>query len=206
MIAVQTTSTIAGRCALVCIAMAMLAFVPGTATAQQTDRDQFNEPNTNRFGGDFMWFELKAATPSPGTLGGQDVVGRCRDHCKHDSKCRAWSLVKAGVQAHDAKCWLKNTIPPANHDTNVTSGVMARELELATDRPGFDLPSAPGNATSVKACQSLCTQNQACVAWVFKYSRARPANSQCFLKKDIPAAVQNECCTAGVVFRDPVVR
>lgn len=173
----------------ICIAIAILGLCPAVASAQQAAQSQEAEQNTNRNGGDFNSLNVKTQT---GGFRG-DVVSQCRDACQSDKTCRSWALVKAGVLGPDAKCFLKNTLPPTNHDTNVISGVAIRELEPNTDRFGFDLPSAPGNAKSVAECQSMCVKDKKCAAWVFM-----PSKSQCFFKNQVPAAFQNNCCTAGV--------
>jgi hypothetical protein len=64
----------------------------------------------NRPGGDFR--SLAA-----------DAAQACRAACAADAGCRAWTWVKPGVQAAEARCWLKSVVPPARPDACCTSGV-----------------------------------------------------------------------------------
>ena len=37
----------------------------------------------------------------------------CRDACQKEGRCKAWTYVKPGIQADNARCWLGNRIPTA---------------------------------------------------------------------------------------------
>jgi len=74
--------------------------------------DSVMEVNTNRFGEDYR--DLDLTVPDPAL---------CAQACKEDVKCRAWTYVKPGVQADDARCWLKDKVPPPSPDDNCVSGV-----------------------------------------------------------------------------------
>lgn len=52
-------------------------------------------------------------------------VGGCKARCADELRCRAFSLVRAGVQdpVHTV-CWLKDAIPPPNVDPNVVSAIV----------------------------------------------------------------------------------
>ena len=80
-------------------------------TQQQPQRLPQLEYNTNRYGSDY-----KAEYPV-------DTPEQCRLLCVNDSNCRAFTWVKAGVQAPAAKCWLKHSVPEPNGDGNCVSGV-----------------------------------------------------------------------------------
>jgi hypothetical protein len=74
------------------------------------------EQDTNRFGEDYKGLDLD--TPEPAL---------CAEACMQEAKCRAWTYVKPGVQADNAKCWLKNKVPPPSPDDNCVSGVNKRK-------------------------------------------------------------------------------
>jgi hypothetical protein len=73
------------------------------------------EQDTNRFGEDYK--DLDLDTPEPAL---------CAEACMKEAKCRAWTYVKPGVQADNAKCWLKDKVPPPSPDDNCVSGVNKR--------------------------------------------------------------------------------
>jgi hypothetical protein len=70
------------------------------------------EENTDRFGEDFM--DLDLGVPDPAL---------CAEACMKEEKCKAWTYVKPGVQADNARCWLKDNVPPPSPDDNCVSGV-----------------------------------------------------------------------------------
>ena len=70
------------------------------------------ESNTNRQGSDFRWFDL------------DDGADACASACQADGRCRSFTWVKPGVQGRSARCWLKNSVPAASHNTDCISGVM----------------------------------------------------------------------------------
>jgi len=69
------------------------------------------ELRTNRGGGDYTDMALKEARPE-----------LCRDACRRDPKCAAFTYVNPNVQGPDARCWLKSTVPAPTHDLNCVSG------------------------------------------------------------------------------------
>jgi hypothetical protein len=70
------------------------------------------ELNSNRPGHDYRDFDLREARPE-----------LCRDHCAEDRACRAFTYVKPGIQGEYARCWLKDSVPPAEHAPCCASGV-----------------------------------------------------------------------------------
>lgn len=72
------------------------------------------EMSTDRFGGDYHSFELKASD--------KDEV--CKDACEADTKCRAWTYARPGYLGKDARCFLKNQIKPPHRKPGFTSGVV----------------------------------------------------------------------------------
>jgi PAN domain/Peptidase family M23 len=69
------------------------------------------ELDTNRYGQDLYGFE---------TPGWQE----CQSRCANDSRCRAWTYVKPGIQGAAAHCWLKDGVPEAGADACCVSQVL----------------------------------------------------------------------------------
>jgi hypothetical protein len=88
-----------------------LTRVGGGAAATMGER----EHDKNRWGGDFNSFAV-----------GSDHTDTCEDACKNDPKCLAWTYVKPGIQASQARCYLKNVIPAISDDVCCVSGTKAR--------------------------------------------------------------------------------
>ena len=76
------------------------------------------ERNTDRPGGDYMNFEIQ---PSIGGLGTAETA--CQNACVRNTLCRAWTLVKPGIQGPNARCWLKSSVPAKRANGCCTSGV-----------------------------------------------------------------------------------
>jgi len=75
------------------------------------------EISTDRWGGDYRSFEVK----------NEDKAERgdtCRDACKDDNKCRAWSFARPGYVGKNARCFLKNDIKPPRRRPGYISGVV----------------------------------------------------------------------------------
>jgi hypothetical protein len=73
------------------------------------------EPDTDRMGGDYTSVTLPA----------QSVPRDCQALCAADgNRCKAWTYVKAGVQAANPRCWLKNSVPAGKPSNCCSSGVM----------------------------------------------------------------------------------
>ena len=77
--------------------------VPGTGSMAN---------NVDLFGADYANSWLASADPK-----------LCRDACRADGKCAAWTYLNPGVQGPQARCWLKNGVPRATQDQCCTSGV-----------------------------------------------------------------------------------
>ena len=46
----------------------------------------------------------------------------CQGECSLNSSCRAWGYVEPGIQGPNARCWLKNAIPPSTSNGCCVSG------------------------------------------------------------------------------------
>ena len=66
---------------------------------------------------------------------------RCRQLCTNDSKCKAYTYVRPGIQGPTARCYLKNKVPAARPNDCCTSGV--RRAKPATQGV-FSLRTAHG--------------------------------------------------------------
>lgn len=88
-----------------------LALVPASVSAKGAVKMSV-EKNTDRPGGDYnaFWMEKPQAN-------------MCRQACKNDTRCLAYTYVKPGVQGDQARCWLKNSVPAAVDSDCCESGV-----------------------------------------------------------------------------------
>jgi hypothetical protein len=68
------------------------------------------EDQTDRPGLDYSNFEI-------------DSWRTCESTCGRDSRCRAWSYARAGVQGPRGRCWLKTAVPNPVSNSGVVSGV-----------------------------------------------------------------------------------
>jgi hypothetical protein len=78
-------------------------------TAASTGGMEFD---IDRPGLDYSNFEL-----------GQSDPAKCQSACAADSKCKAWTYVKAGNQGAKPRCWLKDSYPAARTNPCCISGV-----------------------------------------------------------------------------------
>lgn len=77
----------------------------------------------DRPGGDYRNFDLTRANPAS-----------CQSRCKGDSRCRAWTYVKPGVQGERARCWLKSSVPRPRNASCCTSGFVNVISSIGTCR------------------------------------------------------------------------
>jgi uncharacterized caspase-like protein len=47
----------------------------------------------------------------------------CQNACQSDAKCAAWTYVRPGLQGKQARCWLKNRVPPQQRSRCCVSGI-----------------------------------------------------------------------------------
>jgi PAN domain-containing protein len=88
------------------------------------------EPNTNRRGSDYRSFNLDRPDPA-----------LCQQQCIAESACRAWTYVVPNVQGPQARCWLKNRVPPPTAENCCVSG--ARFDRLRFSFSGYGNPQRP---------------------------------------------------------------
>ncbi len=72
------------------------------------------EMSTDRSGGDYRSFELKAA----------EGEAKCQETCEGDNKCRAWTYARPWYSGKDARCFLKSQVKPPHRKPGFTSGVV----------------------------------------------------------------------------------
>jgi len=91
-----------------------VAFTTPAAAVDNRAGSDGMEHNTDRpGGGDFR--HLTPASPDPAL---------CRDACRDDPQCRAWTYVKPGtIQGPQPNCWLKTELPAAVANDCCVSGL-----------------------------------------------------------------------------------
>ena len=72
------------------------------------------EFSIDRYGGDYRYFEV-----APDTTGAS-----CQAACEAESKCRAWTYVRAGYITPFPRCYLKDRIKPPRRKPCCISGVV----------------------------------------------------------------------------------
>ena len=66
------------------------------------------------------------------------------------------------------------------------------------DRPGGDYTSAPVPSGDPEDCALACERDRRCHAWSFNYPTDPAVGAVCWLKGNVPARVQDNCCVSGV--------
>ena len=66
------------------------------------------------------------------------------------------------------------------------------------DRPGGDYLSAPVTSGDPADCALVCERDRRCRAWTFSYPTDLANRAVCWLKSNVPARVQSDCCVSGV--------
>lgn len=100
-------------------------------------------------------------------------------------------------------CWLKRVVrmglvPLAG--TALAVSIVPAAAQVNFDRPGGDYasvtikPPVPDPA----ACAARCERDGRCRAWSFRYPTTENSNGICWLKKEVPPRVDDDCCASGV--------
>jgi hypothetical protein len=66
------------------------------------------------------------------------------------------------------------------------------------DRPGGDYQSSPVASGDPADCALTCERDRHCRAWSFNYPTDVAGGAVCWLKNNVPARVQDNCCVSGV--------
>jgi hypothetical protein len=125
----------------------------------------------------------------------------------------AASMVLQGADATRTAFLSTGAIPTADNTTQPAPLIPNYEPAPASgpqpgvDRPGLDLPGYPVSIASggYSACEALCNQTSACVAWAFGIPSCGgdPAQGQCWLKSGFPSTSPNSCRVSGQKAGEP---
>jgi hypothetical protein len=66
------------------------------------------------------------------------------------------------------------------------------------DRPGGDYQSSPVPSGDPADCALVCERDRRCRAWSFNYPTDIAGGAVCWLKNNVPARIQDNCCVSGV--------
>lgn len=153
------------------------------------------QQNTNRPGSDYKHFDIEAAEP--------DI---CKEFCRSDSNCKAYTYVKPGIQGFRPQCWLKDAVPAPKSDQCCVSGVkkittpplLPAGMELNTNRPGSDYKNFDLSSADPQLCQQECYNDAQCKAYTYVKPGYQGANARCWLKNAVPNPQTDDCCISGV--------
>ncbi len=167
------------------------------------------ERDTNRFGEDYKDMDL--ASPAPRL---------CAEACLRETRCKAWTYVKPGVQGEKAKCWLKDKVPPPAPDENCVSGVKGKRsvaggnvtpsagssgtgtqtyaMERDTNRFGEDYKDMDLASPEPRLCAEACLREAKCKAWTYVKPGVQGEKAKCWLKDKVPSPAPDENCVSGV--------
>jgi hypothetical protein len=101
--------------------------------------------NLDRPGSDYNNFDLTCPDPY-----------LCELACDGDPNCRAFSYNPPGMSGPNAKCWLKNNVPPIRNATGVVSGV--KDASIDKGDQGHQLNKLANSAT-IKRVRSARTND-----------------------------------------------
>jgi hypothetical protein len=167
---------------------------PPPPTARRT-MTMTMEENTNYFGKDY----------NDGRLPREDCGPECcRDACRKDPRCKAYTWVKPGVQGPTARCWLKNAVPPKSTDHNTISGRkvvsepappptvqrgVTMTMEENTNYFGKDYNDGrlPQEDCGPECCRDACRKDPRCKAYTWVKPGVQGPTARCWLKNAVPA-------------------
>jgi hypothetical protein len=66
------------------------------------------------------------------------------------------------------------------------------------DRPGGDYQSSLVPSGDPADCALVCERDRRCRAWSFNYPTDVAGGAVCWLKSNVPARIENNCCVSGV--------
>jgi hypothetical protein len=90
--------------------VALYVYEKSSVGETRTMRQEFN---SDRPGHDYRNFVLSSPVPRV-----------CAEACEEDAKCKAWTYVKPNtIQGEQARCWLKDSVPPARGSSCCISGI-----------------------------------------------------------------------------------
>jgi hypothetical protein len=77
-------------------------------------------------------------------------------------------------------------------------GMRPVQAQANFDRPGGDYLSSPVASGDPADCALVCEHDRRCRAWSFSYPTDTTSGAVCWLKSNVPARVQDNCCVSGV--------
>ena len=66
------------------------------------------------------------------------------------------------------------------------------------DRPGGDYQSSLVTSGDPADCALMCERDRRCRSWSFNYPTDAAGGAVCWLKSNVPARAQDNCCVSGV--------
>lgn len=157
----------------------------------------FAVDNTNLPGSDYANFPAPSATV-------------CRNTCGGESKCKAYTWVKPGIQGPGGMCWLKDAEPSIVRDSCCDSGPRrfinkaTLRAEDRTDRPGSDYDRSESDGW--EDCQAFCEADKICSSWTYVRRGVQGPTGVCWLKNAVARPVPNDGTVSGVKFKRASVR
>ena len=155
-------------------------------------------PNYNFMGGDYHNFETTSGFP------GQE----CRQACIDDHRCRAATLVDAGIQSAGPMCWLKDSEFEILEDGNTNSwmkpeyyAAVADQNRLGQDYASYELPPGQGSMD----CRRLCQGDDNCRSFTYVEPGLQAAGGMCWLKDGVPEPSRAEGCHSGLIYERTVL-
>jgi hypothetical protein len=80
----------------------------------------------------------------------------------------------------------------------VVIGTRQAAAQANFDRPGGDYQSSPVASGDPADCALVCERDRRCRAWSFAYPTDTTSGAVCWLKGNVPARVEDNCCVSGV--------
>jgi hypothetical protein len=80
----------------------------------------------------------------------------------------------------------------------VGAGTRPAQAQANFDRPGGDYQRAPVPSGDPADCALLCERDRRCRSWSFNYPTDVAGGAVCWLKNNVPARIQDNCCVSGV--------
>jgi PAN domain len=76
--------------------------------------------------------------------------------------------------------------------------VFEADMELNTDRPGYDYRNFDLTTPDPRLCKAQCEAEAPCPSWTYVLPGVQAANARCWLKKAVPRTLANGCCVSGI--------
>src|ERR1700730_6064997 len=80
----------------------------------------------------------------------------------------------------------------------VAMATQPAQAQANFDRPGGDYQSSPVASGDPADCALVCERDRRCRAWSFNYPTDIAGGAVCWLKSNVAARIDNNCCVSGV--------